>query len=203
MASRNDDNKTLRCSFCNKTQDQVRKLIAGPGAYICDECIEICSDIMKDELANMTDISKQSLSNYANESNVPPYENVLKIAKTLEFPPDYFMVEDLCTTATDNTYFRSQAAATKTAQRSQAIKMEYVAKMYDALLDYVDWPELDLPKVEFEQNDDLAAVDTPEFFEKIEKLAEQVRQQWGLGTGPIENFQFVLESSYNYIHIDI
>lgn len=146
------------------------------------------------ELANMTDISKQSLSNYANESNVPPYENVLKIAKTLEFPPDYFMVEDLCTTATDNTYFRSQAAATKTAQRSQAIKMEYVAKMYDALLDYVDWPELDLPKVEFEQNDDLAAVDTPEMFEKIERLAEQVRQQWGLGTGPIDNFQFVLES---------
>ena len=54
------------------------------------------------ELASKTDISKQSLSNYANESNVPPYENVIKIASVLEFPPDYFMIEDLCTTATDN-----------------------------------------------------------------------------------------------------
>jgi ATP-dependent Clp protease ATP-binding subunit ClpX len=53
MASRNDDNKILRCSFCNKTQDQVRKLIAGPGAYICDECVGICSDIIDDELKNM------------------------------------------------------------------------------------------------------------------------------------------------------
>ena len=53
MANRSDDNKILRCSFCNKTQDQVRKLIAGPGAYICDECVEICSDIIEDEMKNM------------------------------------------------------------------------------------------------------------------------------------------------------
>ena len=146
------------------------------------------------KLATLTGISKQSLSNYANESNVPPYENVKSIARELEFPPDYFMVEDLCTTATDNIYFRSQAAATKTAQKSQAIKMEFVAKMYDAFLDYVDWPELSLPKVNFEQNDSLAAVDTPEMFEQIESVASQVRQQWELGVGPIENLQFVLES---------
>ena len=145
-------------------------------------------------LATLTGISKQSLSNYANESNVPPYENVKSIAKALEFPPDYFMVEDLCTTATDNTYFRSQAVTTKTAQRAQAIKMEYVAKMYDALLEYVDWPELSLPKVNFDQNDNLSAVDTPEMIEQIESIAEQVRQQWNLGMGPIENLQFVLES---------
>ncbi|MDD6404627.1 MAG: ATP-dependent Clp protease ATP-binding subunit ClpX [Clostridiales bacterium] len=50
MANRSDDRKQLRCSFCNKTQDQVRKLIAGPGAYICDECIEICSEIIEEEL---------------------------------------------------------------------------------------------------------------------------------------------------------
>lgn len=49
MAGKVDDRKQLRCSFCNKTQDQVRKLIAGPGAYICDECIEICSEIIEEE----------------------------------------------------------------------------------------------------------------------------------------------------------
>ena len=48
MAGRNSDN--IRCSFCNKTQDQVRKLIAGPaGVYICDECVEICADIVEEE----------------------------------------------------------------------------------------------------------------------------------------------------------
>lgn len=146
------------------------------------------------ELASKTDISKQSLSNYTNESNVPPYENVVKIASILEFPPDYFMVEDLCTTATDNIYFRSQAATTKTAQKAQAVKMEYVAKMYDSLIDFVDWPELRLPTVQFEQNDNLEYTDSPEMFNQIEEVANQVRQQWNLGTGPIDNFQYVLES---------
>lgn len=51
MANHKDE--ILRCSFCNKTQDQVKKLIAGPGAYICDECVEICADIIEDELKNM------------------------------------------------------------------------------------------------------------------------------------------------------
>ena len=39
-----------RCSFCGKTQDQVRRLIAGPNAYICDECITLCQEIMSDDL---------------------------------------------------------------------------------------------------------------------------------------------------------
>ena len=46
-----DDRGTLKCSFCGKSQDQVRKLIAGPGVYICDECIELCNDIVRDEIA--------------------------------------------------------------------------------------------------------------------------------------------------------
>lgn len=44
-----DDKKQLKCSFCGKNQDQVRRLIAGPGVYICDECIELCSEIIADE----------------------------------------------------------------------------------------------------------------------------------------------------------
>ncbi|MBE5946508.1 MAG: ATP-dependent Clp protease ATP-binding subunit ClpX [Lachnospiraceae bacterium] len=49
MANRIDDRKKLRCSFCNKSQEQVRKLIAGPNVYICDECIDICAEIIQDE----------------------------------------------------------------------------------------------------------------------------------------------------------
>ena len=45
-----DDDKTLKCSFCGKPQGRVRKLIAGPGVYICDECIGVCTSILEDEL---------------------------------------------------------------------------------------------------------------------------------------------------------
>lgn len=45
-----DDDKLLYCSFCGKSQNEVRKLIAGPSVYVCDECVELCNDIIKDEL---------------------------------------------------------------------------------------------------------------------------------------------------------
>ncbi|MGI6469646.1 MAG: ATP-dependent protease ATP-binding subunit ClpX [Syntrophomonadaceae bacterium] len=60
-----DDKGQLKCSFCGKTQDQVKKLVAGPGVYICDECIELCNEIIEEELADdlgfeMGDIPKPS-----------------------------------------------------------------------------------------------------------------------------------------------
>lgn len=45
-----DEEKLLYCSFCGKSQNEVRKLIAGPAVYVCDECVELCNDIIKDEL---------------------------------------------------------------------------------------------------------------------------------------------------------
>lgn len=61
MSSKTEERKSLKCSFCGKTQEQVRKLIAGPNVYICDECIDLCSDIIYEEydvLANKNDISR-------------------------------------------------------------------------------------------------------------------------------------------------
>lgn len=51
MAVTHDSSELLKCSFCGKTQKQVRKLIAGGGVYICDECIELCNEIIEEELA--------------------------------------------------------------------------------------------------------------------------------------------------------
>lgn len=48
----NDEKGQLKCSFCGKTQEQVRKLVAGPGVYICDECIELCNEIIEEELSD-------------------------------------------------------------------------------------------------------------------------------------------------------
>lgn len=55
MANRSDERKPLKCSFCNKPEDRVRKLIAGPSAYICDECIEVCYEIIQEELEEAVD----------------------------------------------------------------------------------------------------------------------------------------------------
>ena len=59
--AKNDDKKQLKCSFCGKNQDQVRRLIAGPGVYICDECIELCSEIITDEFDENIQVDTGSL----------------------------------------------------------------------------------------------------------------------------------------------
>lgn len=85
MAGRNIDEK-LRCSFCNKTQDQVKKLIAGHnGVYICDECVEICSDILDEEFETE-----------ANEKEVVDGMNInlLKPKQIKEFLDDYVIGQD-------------------------------------------------------------------------------------------------------------
>nr|WP_221308384.1 ATP-dependent Clp protease ATP-binding subunit ClpX [Nocardiopsis mwathae] len=51
----------LKCSFCGKSQKQVKKLIAGPGVYICDECIDLCNEIIEEELADATELTWDSL----------------------------------------------------------------------------------------------------------------------------------------------
>ena len=56
-----DENRTLKCSFCGKPQNKVRKLVAGPGVYICDECIGICSSILEEELGMHTALDEAPL----------------------------------------------------------------------------------------------------------------------------------------------
>src|SRR5690554_3256245 len=57
----NDQKGNLKCSFCGKPQEQVRKLVAGPGVYICDECIELCSEIVVEELGVEEEIEFQDI----------------------------------------------------------------------------------------------------------------------------------------------
>ncbi|MBL4935739.1 ATP-dependent Clp protease ATP-binding subunit ClpX [Clostridium sp. YIM B02515] len=59
--AKNEEKKQLKCSFCGKNQDQVRRLIAGPGVYICDECIELCSEIITDEFDENIQVDTGSL----------------------------------------------------------------------------------------------------------------------------------------------
>ena len=82
MAGKNSD--SIRCSFCNKTQDQVRKLIAGPnGVYICDECVGICADIVEEEFEDMEEEAAQEME-----------INLLKPVEIKEFLDDYVIGQD-------------------------------------------------------------------------------------------------------------
>lgn len=81
MVGKNSDDR-VRCSFCNKTQEQVRKLIAGPsGVYICDECVDICADIIEEE--------------YEEEPEAEEMEiNLLKPAEIKKFLDDYVIGQE-------------------------------------------------------------------------------------------------------------
>jgi len=56
-----DDGKLLYCSFCGKSQHEVRKLIAGPSVFVCDECVELCNDIIREELEEKQERSREKL----------------------------------------------------------------------------------------------------------------------------------------------
>lgn len=148
------------------------------------------------ELADRTGISKQSLSLYENERNTPEYERVQALASSLGFPYEFFFQTDACETVTEVTYFRSLASATKMNRTAQSVKLEYVAKMYEALLDYIDFPTLNLPVVSFDGSDDefddKGIEDTQQ---QIESIAQQVRKLWGVDDAPIKNLQFLLEKN--------
>ncbi|MBF0662853.1 MULTISPECIES: ATP-dependent Clp protease ATP-binding subunit ClpX [unclassified Rhodococcus (in: high G+C Gram-positive bacteria)] len=61
MARIGDGGDLLKCSFCGKSQKQVKKLIAGPGVYICDECIDLCNEIIEEELAETSEVKLDEL----------------------------------------------------------------------------------------------------------------------------------------------
>ena len=148
------------------------------------------------ELSRQTGINKQSLSQYENnkKGSNPSYERVLEMARALRFPRDYFLEMDGCHTMTEVTYFRSLASSTKMSRTSQSIKLEYVAKIYEILSQYLEFPQLDIPTVNFTANDDEfddAAEDA--MLQEIESIANMLRIRWGLGEDPISDLQGVME----------
>jgi len=63
VAKFGDTGELLKCSFCGKSQKQVKKLIAGPGVYICDECIDLCNEIIEEELTDTAELTFENLPN--------------------------------------------------------------------------------------------------------------------------------------------
>ncbi len=100
MAKFGEGGELLKCSFCGKSQKQVKKLIAGPGVYICDECIDLCNEIIEEELADGGDLS---------------FEELLKPREIYEFLNDWIVGQDtakkILSVAVYNHYKRIQYGA--------------------------------------------------------------------------------------------
>jgi ATP-dependent Clp protease ATP-binding subunit ClpX len=100
VAKFGESSDLVKCSFCGKSQKQVKKLIAGPGVYICDECIDLCNDIIEEELAESSEIK---------------FEELPKPKEIFEFLNDYVIGQDhakkILSVAVYNHYKRVQAGA--------------------------------------------------------------------------------------------
>src|ERR1700675_1204206 len=98
MAKFGESSDLVKCSFCGKSQKQVKKLIAGPGVYICDECIDLCNDIIAEELAETTELN---------------FEDLPKPREIFEFLNDYVVGQEyakkILSVAVYNHYKRVQA----------------------------------------------------------------------------------------------
>ncbi|HXP33725.1 MAG TPA: ClpX C4-type zinc finger protein, partial [Acidimicrobiales bacterium] len=105
MAKFGDGGDLVKCSFCGKSQKQVKKLIAGPGVYICDECIDLCNDIIAEELAETTELS---------------FEDLPKPREIFEFLNDYVIGQEyakkILSVAVYNHYKRVQAGPPQSAE---------------------------------------------------------------------------------------
>ena len=146
------------------------------------------------ELADRTQISKQSISLYENNRNTPDYKRVHTIATVLGFPFEYFFQEDNYTTTTETTYFRSLASATKKDRTAQSIKLEFVARMYEVLCNYIEFQPFVDADVSFTGYDDAYEADSPAAIAEIEEAAQKVRNQWNIENGPIKDLQHLLEN---------
>ena len=101
MAKFGEGGELVKCNFCSKTQKQVKKLIAGPNVYICDECIDLCNDIIAEELAETTEVS---------------FDELPKPKEIFEFLNDYVIGQEyakkVLSVAVYNHYKRVQAGTT-------------------------------------------------------------------------------------------
>ncbi|ATD70549.1 MULTISPECIES: ATP-dependent Clp protease ATP-binding subunit ClpX [Gordonia] len=112
MARIGDGGDLLKCSFCGKSQKQVKKLIAGPGVYICDECIDLCNEIIEEELAENGDVKLDELP---------------KPAEIRDFLEKYVIGQDTAkrtlAVAVYNHYKRIQAGEKKDSRTGETVEL--------------------------------------------------------------------------------
>ena len=113
MAKFGDTGELLKCSFCGKSQKQVKKLIAGPGVYICDECIDLCNEIIEEELTDSAEL---------------PFDQVPNPREIRAFLDDYVVGQEdakkILSVAVYNHYKRIQYQQSATISRRDDVELQ-------------------------------------------------------------------------------
>ncbi|MCG5254783.1 MULTISPECIES: helix-turn-helix domain-containing protein [Brevibacillus] len=150
------------------------------------------------ELADLSGVSKQAISQFENGKNKPTLETLMKLMYVLKFPREYFYESDsIEEVQVGNTFFRSLVSTSKKERMSQIEKTRYFSKICDFLERYIDFPPVNLPSIKdlVELTDN--KVDNPHLLERedIEEIALALRKYWGIGEDPITNIVFLLEKN--------
>lgn len=146
-------------------------------------------------LATETGLSKQALSQYENGTIKPEVSNLFSLAKSLNFPVDYFSSESKYRVNTETTYFRSLMSTSKKDRLAQRARIEFIAQIYEALFDFISFPPLNLPTIDFAGSNEGYAYESENEVEELEAISQQVRECWKLGTGPIKDFRYTIEAN--------
>lgn len=147
------------------------------------------------DLAAETKLSKQALSQYENGTIKPEIGNLFALGKSLDFPIDYFSSEYKYRISTETTYFRSLMSTSKKDRLAQRVRIEFIAQIYEALYDYVSFPHLNLPKVDFTGGNEGYSYEAINEAVELETIAQHIRQYWKLDSGPIKDFRYTLEAN--------
>lgn len=138
------------------------------------------------DLAELLDVTKQAVSQYETSNMTPDFDKMTIITKELNFPPSYFFQEDDFNINAKTTYFRALLSANKNARLQQITKVKHLAIIYKILDKYVEFPKLNLIETsEFINNNEI----------DYEEMALKLREFWGIGTKPIEDFPYLLEKN--------
>lgn len=130
------------------------------------------------DVAQALNVSNQSISQFENNKAEPKLENVFRLSNLLGFPREYFYELDDSNVTIGNTYFRSLASTSKKERNAQVERVKLLSKIYEAIQNYISFPEFDL---------DMQCDKSPE------ELADYVREKWKLGDNPIYNLIDVME----------
>lgn len=131
------------------------------------------------ELAEKLDLQRQTVSMYENNKlKNPEIPTIIKMSNVLGFPKKFFMERDNIDIKVGSTYFRALLTTNKRYRNQQEIKVDFIAKIFKYLNEYIEFPETNLPN---------------EGFNNPEEAAENLRRLWKLGEKPIDNIVYLIE----------